>query len=223
MNTANVNGQWTDWRCKVVCDEIGATVGCPGGETCLKNTNGHFVPVKEDGAWKTCLSELDPCGGAQACLSVGGGNFLCYDPVGWCGTAVPLCVGLGSAEHAQCAEDDPCEATDASLYCTVGTGDPLAFPNPGFAVCVDVPGNPNGACVGFCELENGEIAQCGTGYSCVQPSPGEAMLFYASQPAGPASCANNSTCDTAGQYFCATLSTDPQPRCYRGYRMCKGL
>ncbi len=223
MNTAATETQYVDWRCKEVCDTIGAQAGCPAGETCLKNTNGHMNPVKVGGAWKTCNPTSAPCGGTESCLPVGGGNYYCYAPAGWCGTPVPMCGGLEPADQAACAQSAPCEASDASLYCVVGSGDPAAFPNPGFAVCVDVPGSDQGACVGFCELETGEIAQCGAGYTCVQPTPDQAMLFYKEQPGGPNVCTDGSECDAANQYFCATLSTQAQPKCYRGYRMCQAL
>ena len=223
MNTSATETQYVDWRCKVACDVIGAQDGCPAGESCLKNTNGHMNPVKVGGAWKDCNPTTSPCGPSESCLPVGGGSHYCYAPVGWCGIPVPMCGGLNSQDQFGCAQDTPCEASDASLYCVVGSGDPASFPNPGFAVCVDVPGAAQGACVGFCELETGEIAQCGAGYTCVQPTPDQSMLFYKAQPNGPNTCTDGSECDSAGQYFCATLSTGQQPQCYRGYRMCQAL
>ena len=223
MNTTATETQYEDWRCKVVCDAIGSQDVCAPSESCLKNTNGHMNPVKVGGAWKTCNPTTSPCAPAESCLPVGGGSYYCYAPAGWCGTPVAMCGGLSPEAQASCAIDSPCEATDDSLYCVVGNGDPAAFPNPGFSVCVDVPGMNTGACVGFCELETGGIAQCGAGYTCVQPTPEQAMLFYKEQPGGPNTCDDGSQCDSAGQYFCATLSTQQQPKCYRGYRMCQAL
>jgi hypothetical protein len=223
MNTASTETTYVDWRCKIVCDDFGSQDVCAPGESCLKNTNGHMNPVKVGGAWKICNPTSSPCGPSESCLPVGGGSYYCYAAIGWCGTSVPICGGLTPEDQASCAVNSPCEATDASLYCAVGNGDPASFPNPGFAVCVDVPGVEQGACVGFCELETGEIAQCGAGYTCVQPTPDQSMLFYKEQPNGPNTCTNGFECDSVGQYFCATLSTQPQPKCYRGYRMCQAF
>ena len=210
------------YRCKLGCEAVGSQLGCPGGEWCLPNAAGHVAPVQEDGAYLTCTPATTPCQDGQYCLPVSATEHFCYALMGWCGSPVPLCGGLDKDDQEACAAAQPCDASDASAYCAVGIGSIVPLSAPGFAVCVPQEGTAGGACVGFCELSNGQERQCGDGYVCVQPTKDQAMLYFVEQPAAPVPCQGDGDCASFQGYFCAVVTGDPAQKCYRGYKMCAG-